>query len=283
MTLRRAFKSTLLALCTLLAAASGAAAQRDTYDDRYGASPKSYGDSDRGRNMPGEFDYYALVLSWSPTHCAEPEGQDDEMQCARRDGRRYSFVLHGLWPQYERGYPESCRTRRRPFVPQPVIDGMLDIMPSTGLIIHEYKKHGTCSGFDPQGYFEMSRRLFRKIRIPESYINPYESQFVSPEDLEEEFLDANPGLEEDMISVSCGGAGNRLREVRICFTKEGSLRACGPNEAQRKLCSAQRMFVPPVRSQKTGPETDEDIRKAQDSAKPKPQMPQQRMLPMPKF
>lgn len=90
----------------------------------------------------GSFDYYSLVLSWSPTHCESPEGQDDEAQCARRDGRRYAFILHGLWPQYERGYPEDCPAESR-FVPQRVIDGMLDVMPSKGLIIHEYRKHGT--------------------------------------------------------------------------------------------------------------------------------------------
>src|SRR5689334_13733545 len=70
-------------------------------------------DDDRGsgNSVAGQFDYYALVMSWSPTHCSTPEGEDDAQQCSRRDGRRYAFVLHGLWPQYDRGYPESCRTR----------------------------------------------------------------------------------------------------------------------------------------------------------------------------
>ena len=47
--------------------------------------------------------------------------------------------------------------------------------------------------------------------------------------------------------MQCGGAGNRLKEVRICFTKDGEFRACGRNEDQRRLCSAERMYVPPVR------------------------------------
>jgi ribonuclease T2 len=51
-----------------------------------------------------------------------------------------------------------------------------------------------------------------------------------------------------MIAVQCGGSGNRLREVRICFSKSGTFRACGPNENQRRLCSADRMYVPPVRA-----------------------------------
>jgi ribonuclease T2 len=200
------------------------------------------------RNVAGEFDYYSLVLSWSPTHCATADGRDDRMQCQRRDGRRYAFILHGLWPQYERGYPRQCRTRRKPFVPQPVINGMLDIMPSRGLIIHEYRAHGTCSGLDPAGYYALSRRLFEKIQIPRRFANPFETLFVTPANLAREFANVNPGLERDMIGVSCGRPGNRLKDVRICLTKQGDFRACGDNEAQRRLCRASQIRMPPVRS-----------------------------------
>jgi ribonuclease T2 len=205
---------------------------------------------DDGTTAAGQFDYYALVMSWSPTHCSTPDGADDAQQCSRRDGRRYAFVLHGLWPQYERGFPESCRTHGRPYVPQPVIDAMLDVMPSKGLIIHEYRKHGTCSGLAPDAYFQLARRLFQSIRIPSRYVNPFETQFVSPDDLVDDLVGSNPGLKPDMVAVSCGGPGGRLEEVRICFTREGRLRNCGANEEQRKLCRSDRVSVPPVRSTK---------------------------------
>ncbi|MCB1521803.1 MAG: ribonuclease T2 [Hyphomicrobiaceae bacterium] len=227
---------------------------RDTYDrrdyDRRDGGSGSGGRQSRERNIPGEFDYYALVLSWSPTHCESEAGRNDRdaLQCGRRDGRRYAFVLHGLWPQYERGFPGNCRTRERPFVPNRVIDEMLDIMPARGLVIHEYKKHGTCSGLDPAGYYEMARRLYNRIRIPERYTNPFEAQFVAPEQLTREIVAANPGLEPNMMAVSCAGPGNRLREIRICYTKSGQLRPCGSNENQRRMCSARQMYVPPVRS-----------------------------------
>jgi ribonuclease T2 len=211
---------------------------------------------------PGDFDYYALVLSWSPTHCSEAEGADDGLQCNRRDGRRYGFVLHGLWPQYERGYPESCRSPGRPFVPELLIERMLDIMPSRSLIIHEYRKHGTCSGLKPDEYFETSRKMFSSIAIPPRYINPFESQFVRPADLIDELLEENPDLTEDMIAVSCRGSGNRLRELRICFSKDGKPQACGKNESQPSLCSAREMFVPPVRSSKIEPDSPEQRKKA---------------------
>lgn len=201
-----------------------------------------------GGQRSGTFDYYTLVLSWSPTHCSSPDGADDEMQCARRDGRRYAFVLHGLWPQFNRGYPESCRIDGRPWVPDDVLNGMLDIMPSRGLVIHEFKKHGTCSGLDARGYYDLSRRLFKDIEIPSRFSNPFEAQFVSPDEIVDEFTSINPDLKPEMMAVACGGPGSRLQEVRICFSTEGKPRACGENENQRKLCRSDRVHVPPVRS-----------------------------------
>ena len=200
-------------------------------------------------NTAGEFDYYTLVISWSPTHCTTAKtSDDDEMQCARRDGMRYGFVLHGLWPQYEQGYPERCRTLWRPFVPEPVIAGLRDIMPSRRLVIHEYRMHGTCSGLQPTQYFNLARRLFSRIRIPERYQNPFETQYVSARELAGDLLKANPELKPDMLAVACGGPGNRLLDVRVCMTKDGRPRACGANETKRTLCRANQVLLPPVRS-----------------------------------
>ena len=233
----------LLVLAAGLLAPSAAMAQ-------YGTGPGGrapYESRDRDRNVPGRFDYYALVLSWSPTYCASLRSGSYDPQCHRRDGRRYAFVLHGLWPQHERGWPENCRTRERPFVPEPLIDSMLDIMPSKRLIIHEYRKHGTCSGLTPEGYYGLSRRLFGTIKIPPRFVQPNNDFTTSPEEVVSAFVDSNPALKPDMMGVACGGSGNRLREIRICFTREGAPTRCGRNEEQSRLCRASRMYVPPVR------------------------------------
>lgn len=262
----------VLGLASLIAAtASPASAQRSFDDDQY-QNRSDDRSGDRGRNTAGEFDYYALVMSWSPTYCSERQEDGFDPQCDRNDGRRYAFVLHGLWPQYEKGYPERCWTRKKPFVPQPIIDNMLDVMPSPKLVIHEFKKHGTCSGLDPAGYYDLARKLYRKIQIPEKYVNPFEVQFVTPEELEDDFLDENPGLKPEMMSIACGGSGNRLKEIRICFTRDGALRACGSNEEQRRLCRAQKMFVPPVRSAKTDPDSAEDREKARRNEAVRPRV-----------
>ncbi|MBI1649746.1 ribonuclease T2 family protein [Hyphomicrobium sulfonivorans] len=227
-------------------------------------------------NTAGAFDYYTMVMSWSPTHCSNAqEGRDDE-QCARIDGHRHGFVLHGVWPQYERGYPEACRLpgRRRPFVPNEVINDMLDIMPSRGLVIHEYRTHGTCSGLDPAAYYALSRRLFNVVKIPDRFRNPFEAQFMSPEDVEAEFVRANNWLRPEMISVGCSGFGNRLRDVRICFTRNGQGRACGDNEAQNKMCRARQVNVPPVRSSPRRANTDStpNMKPERDRGLPRPKI-----------
>jgi len=101
----------------------------------------------------------------------------------------------------------------------------------------------------PEEYFGLSSRIFRKIKVPQRYVLPDKPQMVAPDTLVDEFIAANPvlGLRHDMVAVACGGPGNRLREVRICMTKEGDPTPCGKNEDQRRLCNANRMFVPPVR------------------------------------
>jgi ribonuclease T2 len=131
-------------------------------------------------------------------------------------------------------------------VPRKVIDSMLDIMPARGLVIHEYKKHGTCSGLSPADYFALSRALFEQIKIPARYLNPRTYVTVTPGQIETDFLKTNPALSEDMISISCGRE-RRLREVRICFSREQTLIPCGPNEDQAKLCRLGKIVMPPVR------------------------------------
>lgn len=215
------------------------------YLPRPGSEPRMRG------GVQGRFDYYALALSWSPTHCASVDRPDSE-QCDRRDGRRFAFVLHGLWPQFERGFPEFCPTADRPFVPERTIERMKDIMPARGLIIHQYRKHGVCSGMDPEGYFALSRKLYERIKIPQRFLSPDQNQVVETDNVVDEFVAANPGLKPDMLAVVCGGPGNRLREVRVCFTPNGDFRTCGSNETQRRLCAAPRVFVPPVRESRGG-------------------------------
>ncbi len=196
------------------------------------------------RDKPGAFDYYTLVLSWSPSYCAS-EGRDRrDRQCDA--AKRHGFVLHGLWPQYDRGWPEDCFTGRRPWVPQDVIGTMLDVMPNRNLIIHEYRAHGTCSGLGPEAYFAAARALYQRLKIPARYAEPHRAFSLSPQNIERDFAAANPWLKPETMAVTC--RNRKLFDIRICFNRDLSPRACGRNEDQQRLCPIGNIAVPPARS-----------------------------------
>jgi ribonuclease T2 len=197
----------------------------------------------RGGDEAGSFDYYALALSWSPSYCADAGRRDGGPQC--NGPRPYAFVVHGLWPQYSNGWPQNCEIGQRPWVENSTIDRMLDIMPSKRLIIHEYKKHGTCSGLSPDAYFDAARKAYESIKIPARYQLPDQPIVTSPGEVVRDFVGANPQLKPDMIAVSCD---RQLKELRICFDRDLKPRSCGGNENQRKLCSRDNVVMPPVRS-----------------------------------
>jgi ribonuclease T2 len=240
----------LLVAClalTLLGAA--ALAQRLPDRERPDEDLRQDGRARDTEQRAGTFDYYVLALSWSPSYCAAlPEPRFDP-QCRGGGDRRYAFVLHGLWPQYERGWPQHCRSPDRGYVPRPVANRMLDIMPSDKLIFNEYRKHGTCSGLGVDGYFALARRLYHKVAIPKRFVGLSEERLMlSPQALVRAFVEANPGLSPQMLAVACGGPGHRLKEVRICFDRAGNFRPCGSNENPRRLCNSNLMYVPPVRA-----------------------------------
>lgn len=193
----------------------------------------------------GTFAYYVLALSWSPSYCASKGRAKGERQCTGR--RPYSFVLHGLWPQYETNWPQFCRTGKSAFVPESIIQAMLDIMPARRLVIHQYRKHGTCSGLAPKAYFDTARRLFESIKIPARYTAPRDFMSLPRQQIEADFIAANVLLEADGIAIACG-QGRRLTDVRICFSKDLKPRTCGANENQSRLCRLPRVMLPPVRA-----------------------------------
>lgn len=193
-------------------------------------------------SIAGQFDYYLLALSWSPSYCAVPEvAAREPAQCGR--DRRFSFVVHGLWPQYERGWPADCPTRQPANVPPALAQKQLDIMPSARLVENQWDKHGACSGLTQEAYFDLARRLRTRIIVPAMYQSLEKPLLVTGAEVEAQFVRANPGLTPQMIAVSCDQ--RRLREVRICFTKDGRLRACGSDVRDR--CEG-RVAMPPIRA-----------------------------------
>lgn len=175
----------------------------------------------------GTFDYYILSLSWSPTFCAVAGDARGADQCDPR--HEFSFTLHGLWPQYAFGWPSYCRTAERDPSRRDTGD-MADIMGSSGLAWHEWKKHGRCSGLSAEDYFATSRQAYERIVIPEVFRDLPKDVILPARVVEDAFVEANPGLEPTMITVTC--EAGRIQEARICLTRDLDFRACGLDAAR---------------------------------------------------
>jgi ribonuclease T2 len=197
---------------------------------------------DRRQNEPGQFDFYVLSLSWSPSYCAansERSFRRPDPQCGPRP---YSFVVHGMWPQYDRGFPEFCQVPA-PRLSRNIVGSMLDLMPSPRLVYHEWDRHGTCSGLSQSAYFDTIRKARAVVKIPQQYLELRSPLTVTPDEVEDAFVAANPGLTREGISVTCGG--RRLDEVHICLSRTLQFRDCP--EVERRSCRRDRLLMPPVR------------------------------------
>jgi ribonuclease T2 len=183
-----------------------------------------------GSNGAG-FDYYLLSLSWSPEYCAETQ-RSGELQCERP----FAFVAHGLWPQNEQGYPRECPRAAR--VSEATIERMLPIMPSRGLVIHEWRAHGACTGLGANAYFDTVERAYRSIDIPPRFSRLDSDLSVDGDDVKQSFVDSNRQIPMKALALACNG--RYLQEVRVCMDRSLSPRACGRDISDH--CGSQVVF-----------------------------------------
>lgn len=189
---------------------------------------------DEGR--PGVFDFYVLALSWSPTYC-ETDGRRDREQCA--PGEDHAFVVHGLWPQHERGYPQFCPGPST-WVEAERAREMADLMPSRDLVFRQWRKHGTCSGLNQTAYFDLVREAHDRVVQPRPLRDPARDIAVSADALEAAFVSANRGLRRDMLAVRCDAG--LVEEVRVCLDKRLNFRACP--DIDRRGCAQGSLTMP---------------------------------------
>lgn len=187
---------------------------------------------------PGDFDFYVLALSWSAGFCELGGAEKARRQC--EPGAGQGFVVHGLWPQYERGFPSDCALSS-PSPSRAAMDIARRVFPEEGLARYEWRKHGTCAGTSPTDYFNDVRRAREAIVIPKPFVDAARDQKWSPIDLERAFIAANPKLRIDQMAVSC--KRGVLEEVRICFEKDlRGFRSCP--QVDRNGCRTREIRVP---------------------------------------
>lgn len=173
------------------------------------------------RGDTGVFDYYVLSLSWSPGFCNGRK--PDQVQCGT--GLHYGFVVHGLWPQYDKGgWPEYCVLPVPP-ASEPAIATASRGNPSRSLFAgHEWPKHGTCATTSSDEYAANGLAAFEAFATP-----PRLKQHPTParagrDDLRAILLQSNPTLPTDGLKLQCRKGA--LQEIHVCLDKGLKPRAC---------------------------------------------------------
>ena len=186
------------------------------------------------------FDYYVMTLSWAPGFCDLGGQETASPECVVGSGQ--GFVVHGLWPNNEyRPNPEGCPGEDAS--PADLAD-QHGLYPNDRLAAYEYRKHGTCTGLSAHDYFATVRSVRQRLNIPTMLQAPREQLRLSPQDLEQAFIEANVNLRSDNMAVTC--SNGEFIDVRFCLSKDLTAYAICRKVA-RHSCQRESIVVAPVR------------------------------------
>ena len=189
----------------------------------------------------GAFDFYVFTLSWSPGFCDTGGAAKSPAQCASGSG--LGFVVHGLWPdnRYDAD-PADCGST---FVPPSALQAAQGLYPNPGLARYEFEKHGTCTGYQPEVYFQAVKYLREQISTPSVLNAPQAALRLSPDDIKQAFMKDNANLHADNMAVTCNRG--ELIDVRICVSKDMKAFAVCPPKVLGHSCNTPQLTVAPVR------------------------------------
>lgn len=166
------------------------------------------------------FDYYLLSLSWAPNYC-EAHPTDHSSEC--KTGNHTAFVLHGLWPSSDNDPMEPMSCGPASPVAASIVRHMREYFPSSGLIQHEWQKHGTCSGLIASQYFAQVEQAFKSVQVPQRYRTLDHEQSIAVHDIEHDFAQAN-NAPAGAFRVSCHAG--ELVGLEVCMDKNIHYQAC---------------------------------------------------------
>lgn len=188
----------------------------------------------------GEFDYYVLSLSWSPNWCANEGNARGSDQCDAR--HNHGWIMHGLWPQFQQGYPSFCKSGKRPPSRRMTAE-IADIMGTSGLAWHQWKKHGTCTGLSAQDYYALSREAYERVARPPVFRKLNRTVKLPASVVEDAFLQSNPDMERDGVTITC--RSGYIQEARICLSRSLDPVPCGQDVVRD--CTARDALFTPLR------------------------------------
>ena len=188
----------------------------------------------------GDFDYYVMALSWSANWCALEGDARNSPQCDTSED--HGWILHGLWPQFHRGYPSYCKTAKRA-PSRSMTNDVSDIMGTGGLAWHQWKKHGTCTDLSATGYYALSREAYATVTRPAIFRKLDRTVKLPASVVEDAFIKDNPTLKRDNITITC--RQGYIQEVRICLSKGLEPVPCGRDVI--KDCTLKDAVFTPLR------------------------------------
>ena len=127
----------------------------------------------------GEFDYYVFAQAWYPIFCeGGPKGECEKIS----DYMKNNMSPHGLWPNLngtdnKASYSMSCIKSPGCItknacnldienINQDTLSQIRELMPS-GLLNHEWHKHGTCTGLTQEEYLKATLEAQKLYKTPE--------------------------------------------------------------------------------------------------------------------
>ena len=166
---------------------------------------------------------YVLSLSWSPEFCrTRIDSPRHARQCSGRSGS-FGLIVHGLWPQGARSWPQWCPARRaRPTGAQ--LARQMCVQPSARLAMRQWAKHGSCMVDRPDLYFRITRILHRSLDWPDLDRLSHKEGLTAG-DIREAWIEANTNWRREMISVQLNERG-WLEEIRLCYGRDWLPAAC---------------------------------------------------------
>jgi ribonuclease T2 len=181
------------------------------------------------------FTYYVLSLFWLPTLCLESPGAD-ECQGVRHDG----FTVHGLQPTLNYNSPVNCGGDD--VLSEALVTRMKNLIPTRKLMEREWAQHGSCSGLAPDQFFTALRKAYESVNIPPlSQIGSDSRQTIH--DITKAFTRRDPGLPAQAVALTCSENPARLREVRICLSKDLASTYCS-GEIIQSSCRTLYIQIP---------------------------------------
>ncbi len=203
-------------------------------------------------------DHFILALSWQPAFCQyRPELAECSSKHQEERSAGHNLSLHGLWPIDRQNQPLSychvptsdraidqkrrwCDIKAPPIKDSTRLD-LAQAMPGalSCLDRHEWLKHGTCSGFDADLYFDLSADLATSIANTPfgQSLEKAAGGIIDVKDLRYSFEESFGKGTAKALSLQCREDGGRpyLSDIFVRFLPD--LKAISGQETASSLAS----------------------------------------------